>query len=112
MTARIAEAFRTDSIRRLRDLLAAEDFAPPWPAAALAAIHDLKGQGTSFGYPLVTGIGEQLLWLERQRGAAGVEPEILTAHLKSLLVVIERDIKGMGGAAGAAVLKRLSMLAE
>ncbi len=69
-----------------------------------AQVHDLKGQGTSFGYPLVTEFGQSLSHLL----AEGVMPDAavlsrIALHGDLLTAVAAHRLRGDGGEAGLAL---------
>lgn len=70
--------------------------------------HNIKGQGSSFGYPLVTRIGHSLCTLARQeRAFADSDLDVIQAHLDALRLILSKDIKGEGGDVGAKLAARL-----
>ena len=72
------------------------------------AIHNVKGLGGSFGYDLVTDVAESCCYLLKkteQRNA--VVLKLCQAHLSALDAIIDRNVKGDGGASGAAILTKL-----
>jgi hypothetical protein len=76
-----------------------------------AAMHNIKGQGTSFGYPLVTRIGQSLCRLivpGRALDDAGLK--IAQAHLDALKLVLDQKIAGKGGDVGDKLAARLESL--
>ncbi|HKP22965.1 MAG TPA: Hpt domain-containing protein [Dongiaceae bacterium] len=77
--------------------------------------HDLKGQGSSFGFPLVTKIGHSLCALTRNR-ARGYESrdlDLAKSHLDALDLILTKGIKGEGGKVGADLVAKLeSRVAE
>ena len=76
-----------------------------------AAMHNIKGQGTSFGYPLVTRIGQSLCRLiapGRALDDAGLK--IAQAHLDALKLVLDQKIAGKGGEVGEQLAARLESL--
>lgn len=75
--------------------------------------HNVKGQGTSFGYPLMTDIGESLSKLLKSIE----DPEtpvlkLVAAHIQSLRAVLDKNIEGSGGELGAALIGRLQGLVQ
>lgn len=73
--------------------------------------HNIKGQGGSFGYDLVTSIGASLCdYMRRSRRAAPKELEIVLAHIKLLKLVSDNDISGAGGETGERIVGRLRAL--
>ncbi len=71
--------------------------------------HDLKGQGTSFGYPLVTRIADSLCKLTRNRKLAYEDRhlDLAKAHLDAAQLVLTKEIKGEGGQVGTDLTARL-----
>jgi hypothetical protein len=90
------------------------------PATAQASIkelygiaHNIKGQGSSFGYPLVTRIGHSLCTLTRsERAFKDADFGVAQAHLDALRLVLTKDIKGEGGEVGAKLVRRLEDMVE
>jgi hypothetical protein len=77
--------------------------------------HDLKGQGSSFGFPLVTRIGNSLCTLtrDRARGYESMDLDLAKAHLDALDLILSKGIKGEGGKVGADLVAKLeSRVAE
>jgi multidrug efflux pump subunit AcrA (membrane-fusion protein) len=76
-----------------------------------AAMHNIKGQGTSFGYPLVTRLGQSLCRLiapGRAVDDAGLK--VAQAHLDALKLVLDQKIAGKGGEVGDKLATRLESL--
>jgi hypothetical protein len=70
--------------------------------------HNIKGQGGSFGYPLVTRIAHSLCTLVRQeRDFSDADLGVVQAHLDALRLILAKDIKGEGGEVGAKLAARL-----
>ena len=75
--------------------------------------HNIKGQGGSFGYPLVTRIGHSLCTLVRQeRTFSDADLGVVQAHLDALRLILTKDIKGEGGEVGAKLAARLENMAK
>ncbi|HVZ00863.1 MAG TPA: hypothetical protein VHA35_15250 [Dongiaceae bacterium] len=73
--------------------------------------HNLKGQGTSFGYPLITRIGQSLCQLtRRERDFSDGDLGIVQAHLDAIRLILAKDIKGEGGEVGNKLAARLETL--
>lgn len=73
--------------------------------------HDMKGQGGTFGYPLLTQLGEAICLLTADRTDAGEgEWAVLAAHLEAVRHVIADRLEGDGGAAGDRLLRDLRTL--
>jgi chemotaxis protein histidine kinase CheA len=70
--------------------------------------HNVKGQGSSFGYQLVTRIAHSLCNLVRQeRAFSDTDLGVMQAHLDALRLILTKDIKGEGGEVGAKLAARL-----
>jgi hypothetical protein len=71
----------------------------------------MKGQGSSFGYPLVTRFSQSLCKLlapGREIGDPGIK--IAQAHLDALKLVLDQRIAGKGGEIGEKLAARLEGL--
>ncbi len=76
-----------------------------------AAMHNIKGQGASFGYPLVTRIGQSLCRLIAPgRTLDDAALKIAQAHLDALKLVLDKKIAGKGGEVGDKLAARLESL--
>jgi hypothetical protein len=78
-----------------------------------AMMHNIKGQGTSFGYPLVTRIGQSLCRMVapgRAVDTAGMK--VAQAHLDALKLVLDQRIAGSGEELGDRLARRLEGLTE
>ncbi len=71
--------------------------------------HDLKGQGASFGYPLVTRIADSLCKLtrDRKRNYGDADLDLAKAHLDAVHLVLSKEIKGEGGQVGGELAAKL-----
>lgn len=75
--------------------------------------HDMKGQGGSFGYELVTKIGNHLCRAIEKFGdhnSTSLENEAIRIHIEAMKLVIANDMSGDGGEAGIAVLDGIVQL--
>ncbi len=73
--------------------------------------HNLKGQGSSFGYDLLTEVAHLLC--VRTRDVGHVDDQALDSigfHVKALRVIIDGQIRGKGGEKGEALLSKLTRL--
>ena len=83
--------------------------------ALFRVAHDLKGQGSSFGFPLVTKIGHSLCALTRDRARdyRAEHLELAKSHLDAIELVLSKGIKGEGGKVGSELVAKLeSRVAE
>ncbi|MQX35892.1 Hpt domain-containing protein [Roseospira navarrensis] len=98
--------------------LATMEGDPADPAAAKREVfriaHDMKGQGGSFGYDLVTRVGNGLCRFLERIGDRPT-PEQLQAvrlHVESLQVIVSRRMSGDGGPAGAEMIEGLTRVVD
>lgn len=67
--------------------------------------HDMKGQATTFGYPLVTEIGTRLCRLIEAAPDPGPDHlHAIALHVAAMAEVVEGRLSGDGGEAGRLVL--------
>lgn len=75
--------------------------------------HDIKGQGATFEFPLLTHIAASLCTLI---GDGGRSNEVLLVlariHVDALNVVLKENIRGMGGAQGKQMVEMLRAAVE
>ena len=72
--------------------------------------HELRGQGGTFGYPLITIFGKSLYDVTKapcRQDDANLE--IVKAHIDTMRAVLREKIEGDGGAVGQALFKALKM---
>jgi len=75
--------------------------------------HDMKGQGGSFGYDLMTAIGDHLCRLVEKFEQVGPrELEMIRVHIDGMRVVITKELKGDGGDEGRQLLMGLTLMVE
>jgi len=73
--------------------------------------HDMKGQGGSFGFDLMTAIGDQLCRLVEKMETVGPrEVTMVRVHIDAMRVVITKNLKGDGGAEGKQLLMGLDLV--
>jgi len=57
--------------------------------------HEIRGQGGSFGFPLVSVIGDSLCkFLDGRARLAGAELEVIKVHILAMKAVFRQDLKG------------------
>ena len=90
--------------------------AAAWPEAGTGMreiAHNVKGQGSSFGYPLMTRVGDSFHRLVKALESVDeAKLKLLEAHVTTLQTVLEKDIRGSGGDVGAALSERLEGLVD
>lgn len=75
--------------------------------------HDIKGQGGSFGYDLMTAIGNELCRLIERIDKVGLnEVQAVKIHIDSMKLIIAQDMKGNGGKPGQKILASLHQVCE
>ena len=71
---------------------------------AFKLAHDMRGQGGSFGYPLMTRIARSLCrFVESLDNVDPGALEICAAHVNSMRAVLQNRVKGTGGPIGAQI---------
>lgn len=77
-----------------------EERKPRFDTIALIA-HDMKGQGGTFGYPLITDFAESLYgFTNHRRNIEDSHVEVVKAHIDSMRVIIMNRMSGDGGEDG------------
>jgi hypothetical protein len=75
--------------------------------------HDIKGQGSTFGYHLITDIGQLLCrYTERAIEHKKVERAVIDAHVEALRTVVDNRIQGPDGELGREIIDALKGVAE
>lgn len=73
-----------------------------------AVAHNIKGQGTSFGYPLMTRLGQSLCHLTRRKeDFSEADLDLIGAHIDAMRLVLAKEIRGEGGELGNKLGARL-----
>lgn len=110
-------SFAQNDLAKLKDaLLAAQietmDRTPHLQALQRVA-HDMRGQGASFGYPLITHIADALCrYLGRPIDASAVDLTVCTVHVDALQAIIQHEITGDGGELGQNVVDGINRLVQ
>jgi len=79
-----------------------------WIDSLYDIAHNIKGIGSSFGYPLLSDAGASLCSYIKTKGAGQIWHEAtLLAHIKVFQVVYENKISGDGGPQGTALMDKL-----
>lgn len=75
--------------------------------------HDMKGQGGSFGYDLMTAIGDHMCrLLEKVDKAGPLEIQMIRLHIDAMRVVITKELKHDGGAEGRKLMMGLALVGD
>lgn len=104
----------TADLERLDQAITRLDAANP--AASLKGVyevaHDIKGQGATFGYRLVTDIGALLCrYLHKSQERNAYDPAVIDAHVQALRTVIDNRVQGDAGELGKEILASLAAAA-
>ena len=98
-------------LAKLRDALASAGAGAAAREAAYEQIrhiaHDLRGQGSTFGYPLVTRIAQSVSQTLKTCGADTESDAELAAHVDAIATVIEQDVSDAGSDDAARVIETL-----
>ena len=74
---------------------------------------DMKGQGATFGYGLITEIGDSLhRFVHDLQDASEFDLKVIVSHMESMKVVMAGEIRDDGGPAGRELLRELHRLKE
>ncbi len=81
-------------------------------SSVAAVAHEVKGEGTTYGYPLMTRLGESLhdfttTMLENASQRRSAQFDIIEKHITDMRVVIRDRIEGDGGDLGQSLLASL-----
>ncbi|MBL4693122.1 MAG: phosphorelay protein [Magnetovibrio sp.] len=81
--------------------------------AMFSIVHDMKGQGGSFGYPLMTQISDLLAGiLENSETFGSREHKSMRVYIDAMRVVISHKLKDDGGAEGKQLLMGLTLMRD
>jgi hypothetical protein len=76
-------------------------------------VHNLRGQGATFGFPLVTDIGSSFCrYLQKRDKSKPLMHGLLGKHLDALRAVYRESQNGKGDAISQAVVKALKMAVD
>ena len=75
--------------------------------------HDMKGQGGTFGYPLITAFADSLYGFTHSRGdVTDNQVELVKSHLDAMRAVIRGRVSGDGGEIGSQLTQTLNEAIE
>lgn len=76
-------------------------------------VHDLKGQGGTFGYTLITLVGDSLnKFLEGRTETTLDQLKIIIAHVEALKAIMAHDVKGSDNPIGQQIVNGLHQLVK
>lgn len=71
-------------------------------------VHDLKGQGSTFGYPLITDIGSHMCSIISNKTTFSSDDLlVLKSDAQMMETVLWKKLKGDGGTKGSKILEKL-----
>ena len=101
-------------IQITQDLLKQAEMASPQKKFNLirenffVKMHDLKGQGATFGYPLLTDIGAVVCdFLRDRKNFSLLDISFLKQYVDDAEIVVQENLTGDGGAQGKIIKKHL-----
>jgi chemotaxis protein histidine kinase CheA len=103
-------------VARIEDLIRGLR-ATPSDAEAIEQVfkvaHGIKGQGSTFGYELMTEVGQVLseYLKKRPNPLTADQLNIIEQHARAMKLILERKITGTGGEVGQKLVSRLKALA-
>jgi len=72
---------------------------------------DMKGQGASFGYQMITRIADLLAaFLEERDTLSPFDCDVVAAHIAAMRAVFAQEVRGDGGDTGGALVDGLNKL--
>ena len=75
--------------------------------------HDIKGQGGSFDFGLLTAVGDSLCrFTEEREQANAAEIKAIELHVEALKLILNERLKGDGGDTGIALLEGLRQVVD
>ena len=72
-----------------------------------AIAHDMRGQGSTFGYPLMTRIAKSLSLVIKEIGHSASDLAVLGAHIDAMAAVIEHDVTDARSAQAHDIIRSL-----
>lgn len=111
------EIWALNDLREINSLLEAARANPAPDLENIRRIlrlsHDIKGEGTTFGYPLLTTIAQLLYrFVERDEAKAAMRLDLVAAHVDAMTVVVSQGIRDQGGDLGTQLRVALEQAAE
>lgn len=90
--------------KTLIDIREADDQIPHIKTLFRHAL-DMKGQGGSFGYDMVTQVAGSLAdFITDRSELKGIDFDVVAAHVQTMRAVFAEDVKGDGGKTGKALM--------
>jgi len=91
-----------------RDIVRAQGLIDETRAALFRAAHDVKGEASTFGYPLAGRIATSLCRLiDEIEAHAAIPLTLVDQHVDAIRAIVREDVKGEGDAVSRMVAQRL-----
>lgn len=104
------EVWIRDDLKTLRDAVASlrQEMDPATLERVKIMCHEIKGQGATYGYPLLTTVGHLLyLFIERDADVAVRHLGIIDAHVDFMALVLSQKIEDQGDLQAQGILAGL-----
>lgn len=77
-----------------------------------AIVQTIKGQGSSFGYPLISNVGAQLARFIEDCGDSMTDPQMegVKVHVETLRLIMQQKMEGDGGPMGQKIVAGLALV--
>lgn len=109
------EAWIRDDLKSLREAVASlRKEADPATLERIKILgHEIKGQGTTFGYPLLTIVGHLLyLFIDRDADVATRHLDLIDAHVDFMALILSENIGDQGSRQARSILAGLQNAAK
>lgn len=104
------EVWIRDDLKALKESVAAlHRAADPIALERIKTLaHEIKGQGSTYGYPLLTAAGDLLhLFIDKDATVAAQNLGIIDAHVDFMALVLNQEIRDQGDAMAQGILQGL-----
>ncbi len=104
------EVWIRDDLQTLRDAVVSlrREFDPKVLERIKTLAHEIKGQGSTYGYPLLTNLGHMLYgFIDRDADVAARHLDLIYAHVDFMTLVLNQGIHDQGDATAQGILAGL-----
>jgi len=109
------EVWIRDDLKTLRDAVASlrQEVDPTVLERVKILSHEIKGQGATYGYPLLTTVGHLLYgFIDRDADVAARHLDLIDAHVDFMALVLSEKIDDQGGLQAQGILAGLEDAAK
>ena len=96
-----------DTLRDCTDKISGDATRDEAVAKIRSIAHDMRGQGSTFGYPLITQVAQSISETLKLSLDSGKLIAQMNAHIDTVEAIIENEATGDGGDMGRDILKSL-----